>query len=315
MSLKISISIVLSAVAITISGVVFFSNQQLKRKMIGEKTVFDKNVEVNGIKFHYREWGDAEAPPLLILHGLTGHAWEFDSVACSLSDQFYVIVLNQRGHGASSWADEYSPAIMAGDIAAFIDVLGLGSVTLVGHSMGAVNGWWFASQYPDKTERLVILDIEPGVVASENIVAGWIDALGDYAIDHFDDQEEAVEHYLSGYSGLHSEELRKFVLNNLKKDDTDNRWKWKFDASGLQNWMINASRAKEELWNNLKLVSCPTLIVAASDSPFTNIEAMKQMVREIPNSKLVVISDTGHDIHIDQRDALLRELKFFLLAE
>ncbi len=300
---------------ITATGFVFFSNQQLERKMIGEKRVFDKNVEVNGINFHYREWGDADAPPLLILHGLTGHAWEFDSVARSLSDKFYVIVLNQRGHGASSRAGDYSPAIMAGDIAAFIDALGLGSVYLAGHSMGAVNGWWFASQHPGKIKRLALLDIEPDVVTSEDVVTGWINALNAYARGRYDNQEEAVGQYLSGYSGLHREELRRFVLNNLKEEENGNRWMWRFDASGLQKWMINASLAKEELWNKLKLISCPTLILAASDSPFTSIRTMEQMTHEIPDSKLVVISDTGHDIHIDQREALLKELQHFFLAE
>ena len=42
-------------------------------------------------------------------HGLTGHAWEFDRVASTLTDRFRVLAVNQRGHGASSWADAYSP--------------------------------------------------------------------------------------------------------------------------------------------------------------------------------------------------------------
>src|SRR5690606_23437466 len=46
--------------------------------------VNDRYINVNGVELHYREWGHADAPPLVLLHGITGHAWEFDSVAAAL---------------------------------------------------------------------------------------------------------------------------------------------------------------------------------------------------------------------------------------
>lgn len=69
--------------------------------------VRDGYVSVNGLRFHYREWGDPAAPDVLILHGLTGHAWEFDGIAEQLSAHFHVVSLNQRGHGDSDWASTY----------------------------------------------------------------------------------------------------------------------------------------------------------------------------------------------------------------
>ena len=62
----------------------------------------DKHVMVQSLQFHYREWGRTSALPLLVLHGLTGHAWEFDGVASALADQYHVLAVNQQGHGARS---------------------------------------------------------------------------------------------------------------------------------------------------------------------------------------------------------------------
>ena len=73
----------------------------------------DKHVMMNGMWFHYRAWGSVSAPPLLILHGLTGHACKFDGVASALADQDHVLAVNQRGHGASSWGEEDSPTVKA----------------------------------------------------------------------------------------------------------------------------------------------------------------------------------------------------------
>jgi esterase len=86
----------------------------------------DECVVVNGLRLHYREWGSASVLPAVILHGLTGHAWEFDGVASALARQYHVLAVNQRGHSASSWTEEYSPKTTADDVAALVDILDLG---------------------------------------------------------------------------------------------------------------------------------------------------------------------------------------------
>ena len=106
----------------------------------------DKFIAANGLRFHYRESGSPDAPPLLILHSITGATpWEWDPLAASLADRFCVLAVDQRGHGASTWAPSYAPDRMVQDIAAIVAGLGLGPVTIVGHSMGAINGYLYAA--------------------------------------------------------------------------------------------------------------------------------------------------------------------------
>src|SRR5947209_10106848 len=66
----------------------------------------DRYVELNGLPFHYLDWGNPQLPPLLLLHGggLTAHTW--DMSALLLRDRYHLIALDQRGHGDSGWTPE-----------------------------------------------------------------------------------------------------------------------------------------------------------------------------------------------------------------
>jgi pimeloyl-ACP methyl ester carboxylesterase len=76
----------------------------------------DRSVDVNGINLHYVEWGDAGAPPLVLLHGITGHARTWDRLASGLVSRWHIIALDQRGHGDSDVAPDgdYGVGPMAG---------------------------------------------------------------------------------------------------------------------------------------------------------------------------------------------------------
>lgn len=279
--------------------------------LVNDEPVTDEHITLNQVRFHYRDWGNPSAPPLIILHGLTGHAWEFDEVASALSDKFHVMTINQRGHGDSDWAEEYNPEIMANDVADFIDEINLGKANVIGHSMGGVNAWWLAAQYPEKIEKMVLLDINPQVISSSEIVGLWQEYLAYYAQAEYNSLEEGVAEYMASYEGSHEEALEIFATNNLKQNDAD-KWVWKFDAGNLLKWMQSTENTAQEQLEILETITCPTLIVKAGSSPFTDISDMVQMEETIPDSEMVIVPGSGHDIHIEQFNALLNELKTFL---
>src|SRR5689334_6122580 len=95
-------------------------------------------VAVQGLDLHYVEWGPPEAPPVVLLHGITGHARTWDHLARALSPRFRVLALDQRGHGDSAAAadGDYRVETMAADLAAFADRLGLRRFSMVALSMG-----------------------------------------------------------------------------------------------------------------------------------------------------------------------------------
>src|SRR5262245_26879452 len=125
----------------------------------------DRTITLCGRRFHYTEWGEPTARPLIMLHGVTGHARTWDEEAALLAERYRVLALDQRGHGDSEPAadGDYTVAAMAADLTAFVDALGLDQVSVVGLSMGGRVAIAFAGQAPRRVERLVVVDIGPDI--------------------------------------------------------------------------------------------------------------------------------------------------------
>jgi esterase len=123
--------------------------------------IWTRTVELSGLAFCYREAGDAEAPPLVLLHALGKSAADWDGVVPALAERHRVLALDQRGHGESVRPGEYSFELMRDDLLRFVDVLRLGPFSLIGHSMGGTVAFLFAEEWPERIERLVIEDTPP----------------------------------------------------------------------------------------------------------------------------------------------------------
>ena len=123
----------------------------------------DKTVTANGLKLHYLDWGGAGQATMVLLHGLRGHAHSWDDFSLAACQDFHVLALDQRGRGDSDWAKDgdYTTDAYVADLAAFCDVLSLDSFVLVGHSMGGRNSMTFGGRYPEKLQKLVVVDVGP----------------------------------------------------------------------------------------------------------------------------------------------------------
>src|SRR5215813_7562935 len=108
----------------------------------------DRYVVVSGLRLHCLDWG-GDGPPLLLLHGFTGHAHAWDTLAIALQPHFHVYALDQRGHGESDPAEVYNPAVAFDDISAVVEQFGLSQLLLIGLSMGGRNAIYFTAKRPD----------------------------------------------------------------------------------------------------------------------------------------------------------------------
>jgi len=124
-------------------------------------------VQLTGGSFHYRRAGSPELPPLILLHALTADSTSWDAVIGALSARFRVLALDQRGHGRSPRAADYSFAAMRDDATEFADALGIERFHLIGHSMGATVAFLAAQSIPKRIETLIIEDTVPPWVGAE----------------------------------------------------------------------------------------------------------------------------------------------------
>jgi 3-oxoadipate enol-lactonase len=114
-----------------------------------------------GISLAYEVSGVSGGPPLVLLHGLCDRAAKWRLVIPAFAEYFRVLALDMRGHGDSDWPGTYSFQLMCDDVIAVLDKLGLGKVTLMGHSMGGAVALLIAMQHPARVERLIVEDATP----------------------------------------------------------------------------------------------------------------------------------------------------------
>jgi 3-oxoadipate enol-lactonase len=112
-----------------------------------------------GIRLAYRVWGSADAPPLVLLHGLGDGAGDWNGVAPAFARHWRVYAPDLRGHGRSARPGDYSVELMAADVLGFLDALGLDRVDLIGHSMGGLVGYLLAGDQPGRVRRLILEDV------------------------------------------------------------------------------------------------------------------------------------------------------------
>jgi pimeloyl-ACP methyl ester carboxylesterase len=116
-------------------------------------------ADLHGVRLAYRAWGEPDAPPIVLLHGIGGGGpGDWDTVAEDLAGRWRVYALDQRGHGRSDRTSDYAIDSLVADVAGFLDALGLKSIILIGHSLGGVVAYLFAARRPDRVSALVVED-------------------------------------------------------------------------------------------------------------------------------------------------------------
>jgi pimeloyl-ACP methyl ester carboxylesterase len=179
--------------------------------------VSDAYVEIRGLRFHYREWGN-QGQPVVLLHGLasTSHIW--DLTAPLLQKEYRVLALDQRGHGKSDKPDEgYDFVSMTADLQAFCRYHGLQLPVVIGHSWGASVALEYAVANPEEVLGLVMVD---GGYMEMSGRMSWEEAEQRLAPPQLDDMplEEflAMAQSWGGISEIWSPEVEHIVLANFE---------------------------------------------------------------------------------------------------
>ena len=283
----------------------------------------DRWVRLNGIDFHYLDWGNNHLPPLVLLHGgaLTAHTW--DMAALLLRDKYHVIALDQRGHGDTGWTPEAqlgenNQDLMSADTEAFINYLAYPRVILCGMSMGGMNSIRYAAHNPNRLSRLVIVDIAP-VTMQEGLMEMEAFRRETETMSRFEDFLERAIKFNPQRKPAH---LKYSLLHSLKP--VDDGWTWKQDhrprpeTAPLTDEAAKAAAQEarkarsESLWTDVKAITTPTLLMRGAISKILSEEAANKMVAEMTDAEHVVIPDAGHSVQGDNPNAFATELHAFI---
>jgi esterase len=253
-----------------------------------------KIVELNGLRIHYLDWGPASAPAVVCVHGYTSSAQAFNAPARHFQDRFRLVVPDVRGHGESAWSADgaYQYADQVGDLAAFVDALGLRQFTLVGTSMGGIIAMAYAGEHPDRVRGLVVNDIGPDPEAGSQRITETVGSRP----EEFGTLDEAMAYRRQVSpitAGRSAEDQRELALGVLRQRP-DGRWIWKMDPAYIRQRVQQGPPRRPTLWPVLQRLSCPTLVIWGTDSDVLSEEQALRMVETLPKAQLVSVPGVGH---------------------
>jgi pimeloyl-ACP methyl ester carboxylesterase len=263
------------------------------------------SATLNGLRFHYLDWGAAGQPPILLVHGgaQTAHSW--DEVAPDLARDHHVLAIDQRGHGDTDWAPggRYRGEDFVADIAAFLDDRDWPAATLIALSLGGLNSIAFAAAHPERARGLVVVDVAPTVAR-----AGGEAIRSQLAVRDFASFEEAVGR-AHAFNPRRTRQNIEERLRHALRRQPDGRWTYKFDpaigSGGLETEF-------ERLWDEVRKIRCPTLIVRGAESAILAAETVTRFLGELPGSEAAVVAGAGHSVMGDNPPGFLAAVRPFL---
>ena len=274
------------------------------------------------LRLHYVDWGNEEAPPLLLIHGGRDHCRNWDWVAEELRAEYHVIAPDLRGHGDSQWmiGGTYSQAEFTYDIAQLIHQMDLAPLTIIGHSMGSGIGLRFTGLYPDKVKKIVGIEGLGGAPqcarerAEKNTherFAEWIDdmrALAARVPHRYATFDEALDRMQDTNKHLNPDQARHLTMHGINQNE-DGTYSWKFDnyVRAFTPFGIDEAETKS-LWER---ITCPALLIRGGDSWAKDPYSLG-IPDHFKNAQFVTIEGAGHWVHHDKLDEFLKLVRDFL---
>lgn len=273
-----------------------------------------RNVVINHLRLHLLEWGEPDAPPLLLLHGGNQSAHSWDLVSLHLADRYHIYALDQRGHGDSEWARdaEYAPDQMARDALALIAQEGAAAPIVVGHSMGGMVTMRLTALEPTLPRAVGLVDVGPEVSqrGAETIRNFVVRNTEFDQLDQFIDRVVAYDPFRS------REHIERTARYNLVQR-SDGRYVSKSDRLLHDPEFRRRARPDSErrdVAQGFHAFAGPTLLIRGERSNILEAEAAKRFVAGLPNARLVEVSDCGHNVHSQNTPGFLEALTPWLAA-
>jgi pimeloyl-ACP methyl ester carboxylesterase len=119
-------------------------------------------VDSGGVKIHYVGLGKNEDPLVVMVHGFPDFWYSWRAQMPALARRFHVVAIDQRGYnqsGQPEGVENYRTEKLVGDLLAVVDHFTRGKAIIVGHDWGGLVAWTFAMTHPDRTDRLIVLNL------------------------------------------------------------------------------------------------------------------------------------------------------------
>ncbi len=238
-----------------------------------------------------------EGSPVLILHGLFGMSDNWLTIARALAaNGFCVHVPDLRNHGRSPHALTHRYTDMSDDLMEYLDLNSLDTVHIIGHSMGGKLAMIFALLYPERMDRLVVVDIAPSAYADSSYHANIIDTLIDIDLTTHLKRSTIVDELISR---LKDQRLAMFLTKSVVWDDKEACYLWRLNLPVLKKYLPHLQIGLHELTIHAPC-PVPTCFIKGNGSPYYRPEHEADRLFFFPDSEVVGVAAAGHWVHSDQ---------------
>jgi pimeloyl-ACP methyl ester carboxylesterase len=249
---------------------------------------------IDGIRVHYQDFGKEDEPPVVMIHGFTAsnYIWS-DVVKPVASHGFRVVTPDLIGFGFSEKPREFEYTIdaQARTIIRLLDALGIEKAVLVGSSYGGATAATIALDYPERVERLVLVDavINDYVKDQTLMRLGRAPVIGDLISPLILDSSRIMRRRISQV--YHPD--NKYLLLDDERFEAHHRPLRSANThraviKSLRHW--HANRIEKEAHK----ITQPTLVVWGDSDRDVPLEHGEFLHRTIPDSRLVVFRNCGH---------------------
>ena len=254
-------------------------------------------LPILGHEIHVTEWGEPDAPPVVLWHGLARTGRDFDTLARTLAPLYHVICPDTIGRGLSSWSSnplqDYQIPSYCAHALALMEAYGFERVRWVGSSMGGLIGMALAGTEATagRIERLVLNDVgcRLNPVAVERIKA-YVTTMPEF--DSMARFEAFMRIAYAPFGTLTDTEWRQMAETSVRRKDNGTLVAH-YDPAVMAAF-ADAPAAVVEVWPLYDAITCPTLLLRGESSDLLEPEVAEAMTQRGPRCQLVTIPGCGH---------------------
>lgn len=255
------------------------------------------------MRLHFKKMG--EGSPLVVIHGLYGSSDNWYSIGKRLAEQYTVFLVDQRNHGRSPHLLSHTYDDMVDDLKAFADSQHLEKFTLLGHSMGGKTAMWFAANYPEMIEKLVVADIAPrNYLELKNESQFFLHrnillAMQDIDFENIESRKDIAD-YLE--EKIDNSKVVQFLLKSVEINKENKQYQWRLNAKVLYDYLEEIIDGVNDDWleDRMPITNYPVIFIRGLESHYIREAEIKVIKKIYPEAKIIDIENAGHWLHAEQ---------------
>ncbi|MFK5974556.1 MAG: alpha/beta hydrolase [Flavobacteriaceae bacterium] len=283
-----------------------------KNHLLDTKTVWLNKFNLN---IRYAELGEKTKPTMLLLHGVPENLHSWYATGRLLSEKYHVFAIDWPGFGGSDplrSSNDYTSRNFTEVVIDFMDALEVQTAIIMATDIALLPALLVGLEYPKRVSKLIVMD---GLPFPRPQYTSWElksfakkgSVIGKALIEWFPSISAQIA-YLKGFYSGHSipPEVRKEFLTDGKSKVTQEAF-----SSYFQNFHLEQKYFEQRAHQ----LETPVLVVWGKQDRFIKVDLAYEIAEKLPNAQLKIIDKTGHYVHMDAPQELVKAANSFLNAE